>query len=97
MAERGLIGRIIVPAICIAITAAGLNNVYGDASEVERLAEQTACGKEHCAVTKLEASRNPISARYRYQTSVEKQTTATVECTREYWLIGEYRCELKLP
>jgi len=95
VAERSVFGRVIVPFLCIAVTVAGLNNVYGDASEVERLAEQTACGKDNCAVTKIEASRTPLSHRYRYQTSVEKQTTAAVECSREYWLIGEYHCELK--
>lgn len=86
------LARTIVPALCIAVTVAGLMNTYGDATEVEKLAEQTACGKEHCAVTKTEQRRSPFSHRYVYQTSLKRQTTAAVECTREFILIGAYAC-----
>jgi hypothetical protein len=95
MADAGPIRRIIIPFVCLAITAAGLNNVYGDASEVERLSEQTACGSEQCAVTKVEEGRTPFSHKYVYQTSLKAQTTATVECSRELVLIGAWHCEKK--
>jgi hypothetical protein len=85
--------RVLVPVVCIGVTVAGLVNTYGDASVVERLAEQEACGKEHCSVTTVEMQRNPFSHRYVFQTSVERQQTTAVECAREYVLIGNYGCK----
>jgi hypothetical protein len=95
MAEAGPIRRIVVPFVCLAVTAAGINNVYGDTSEVEALAEQTACGKDNCAVKILEASKTPFGHTYVYQTSVADQGKARVECARAMFLVGAYACERK--
>lgn len=93
MASGGGVVRIVIPLACLALTVAGLNNVYGDASEVEKLAEQTACGAENCSVTKVEMARSPFSQKYVYQTSLKGQTTVSVECSREFVFVGEYSCE----
>lgn len=95
MAEAGPIRRIVVPFICLAITAAAVNNVYGDTTEVERLAEERACGKEQCSVKILEVSKTPFSHTYVYQTSLKGQAQARVECARELVLVGSYECERK--
>lgn len=95
MAERGTISRIIIPVVCLLVTAAGLNNVYGDSGDVERLAESAACGGEHCSVKMVEMSKTPFGHKYVYQTNVDNQTTARVECAREYVLVGSYECEKK--
>ena len=95
MAEAGPIRRIVIPVVCLAITAAGLNNVYGDTAEVERLAEERACGKEDCSVKVLEVSKTPFSHTYVYQTSIKDQSSARVRCAREMVLVGSYACELQ--
>jgi hypothetical protein len=95
MAEAGPIRRIVIPVVCLAVTALGLMNVYGDASDVERLAEEAACGTVGCAVQRVEGRRTPFSHRYTYQLSRESMKTSAVECSREYLLVGAYRCESK--
>ena len=85
-------------AVCLAGTALGLNNTYGDDTEVKALAEKTACGSASCSVKMLRESRSALKQSYAYQTSlVEKgksgrSASVDVECARAYFLLGEYRC-----
>ena len=72
-------------------TALGLYNVYADNTEVRRLAERTACGERGC-VRLLGARRTPISQSFTFQTSIQPQRSAEVECARAYLLIGEFNC-----
>ena len=81
-------------ALCIAVTAAGLINVYGDNAEVIALAETAACGAPECSVQLTQMSRNPIEQAFTFQTSKKDQTVARVSCRRAFWLVGEYSCAL---
>lgn len=95
MAQAGAIRRIVIPVLCIVVTALGLNNVYGDSTAVEALAEQTACGAKDCAVKLVGEQKTPFSHTYTFQTSVRNMASVAVECSREYWLVGEYHCAQK--
>ena len=86
--------------LCLGATALGLNNTYGDNGDVRVLAEQTACGRAHCGVKKLSEGRSPFKQSFGFQTALVERGKSTqsasvdVECRREYWLVGEYRCEI---
>jgi hypothetical protein len=95
MSDAGPIRRFAIPIFFLGVTALGLINVYGDASEVERLAEETACGKVGCAVQRVEARRTPFSHYYAYQLSLQSTKTSGVECAREFVLVGDYGCTSK--
>lgn len=95
MAQAGPIRNIVIPVVCLGATALGLRNVYADSTDVEREAEIAACGKPACAAQQIGGSRTPLSHTYTYQLSRESSRTATVECSREFVLIGDYGCELK--
>jgi hypothetical protein len=43
----------------------------------------------------VEMSKTPFGHKYVYQTNVDNQATARVECAREYVLVGSYECEKK--
>lgn len=84
--------------VCLGGTALGLNNTYGDNSELKLLAEKVACGSTSCSVKTLHESRSPLKQAFGYQTALVehgksgRSATVDVECTREYFLLGEYRC-----
>jgi hypothetical protein len=90
--------RPLFAALCLAGTALGLNNTYGDNGDVKALAEKVACGAAACSVKMLHESRSALKQSFGYQTAlVEKgksgrSASVDVECTREYFLLGEYRC-----
>lgn len=94
-------GRIVRPllmGLCLALTALGLNNTYGDATELEALAEQTACGSAHCSLRKLSEARSPFKQTFGFQTAlvqkgkVDRSASVDVTCQRELVFLGEYRC-----
>ena len=105
MAESRGIGRSIVFVVCIAVTAFGLINVYGDNADVRAKAETVACGGPQCSVQMTAMSRNPITQSFTFQIAPKGQgsamvagsKSADVECTREYLLVGDYQCELDRP
>ena len=96
--EAGRIFRRLFAVLCLAGTVLGLNNTYGDNTEVKALAEKTACGSAQCSVKILHEGRSAFKQSYGYQTAlVEKGKTdhsasVDVDCQREYFLLGEYRC-----
>lgn len=99
MAARHVI-RPVFAIACLGLTALGLNNTYGDASEVKALAEKTACGSEHCSVTTLREARSAFKQSFGFQTALvqqgksSKSASVDVECERAYVLLGEYRCKV---
>jgi hypothetical protein len=90
--------RSLFAALCLAGTALGLNNTYGDDGEVKALAEKTACGSASCSVKMLHESRSAVKQSFGYQTALVERgksgrnASVDVECTRQYVLLGEYRC-----
>lgn len=83
--------RTTVSVLCLIATALCLYNVYGDNTEVTRLAETSACGAGGCVRT-LRAARTPISQDFTFQTRLEPPATASVTCQRAYWLVGDFAC-----
>lgn len=91
MAQNSIV-RMWVPIVCIALAGPAVYNVYGDNTEVSNQAETVACGKQGCAVRKLEEHRNALAQRFVFQTSVSPLKTQEVKCTRVLVLFGEYTC-----
>ncbi|HYQ41126.1 MAG TPA: hypothetical protein VER11_04140 [Polyangiaceae bacterium] len=99
--EARAIIRPLFAVLCLGATALGLNNTYGDNSEVKALAEKTACGNAPCVVKTLNEQRSAFKQTFGYQTAlVEKgkstqAATVDIECARAYVLLGEYECHVK--
>ena len=78
-------------------TGLGLYNVYGDPSDVERRAGLAGCGGQQCPFNINQASRNPLF--HSYMLSVQPAgrpgRSVDVECSRAYYLLGEYACVVK--
>lgn len=97
METRTLV-RVVVATLCIAITVLGLQNTYGDDSEVKALAQKTACGSPNCSVSVLRESRSAFSQSFSFQTTLaekakpSRSASVDVECKRKQVLIGEYGC-----
>ena len=91
--------RPLIAFLCIALTALGLNNTYGDNSAEKALAEQIACSADGCTAKLLSESRSAISQTFGFQTAVMKQGRATdnkvvqIECQRAYIFLGDYSCK----
>jgi hypothetical protein len=92
------ISRVIIPFLLLGATALGLNNTYGDNSDVIALAQKSACGRPGCGVTITRESRSPFSQEYSFQTRLikkgenERSATVDVECRRAYLLFGDWSC-----
>ena len=99
MEARALI-RPIFAVVCLGATALGLNNTYGDDTEVKALAEKAACGMAPCVVKTLSEHRSAFKQTFGYQTAlVEKGkskngASVDIECARAYVLVGEYECSV---
>jgi len=96
---RSLI-RPLFAIVCLAATALGLNNTYGDDTEVKALAQKTACGAAPCVVKTLREQRSAFKQSYGYQTALVEKGKSTnsasvdIECSRAYVLLGEYECRV---
>jgi len=90
--------RPLFAVLCLGGTALGLNNTYGDNSDVKALAEKTACGSAQCSVKTLSEARSALKQSFGYQTALVEQgkaaqgASADVVCEREYVLLGAYKC-----
>ncbi len=93
--------RVGLMVVCVGGTTLGLNNTYGDNSEVVANAQQVACGKPNCSYRLLRESRSAFSHEYAFQTELlakGKPTasgTAEVVCKREFILLGGFLCTPK--
>ena len=94
MAEPGVVRRVIIPFVFIGLTILGLLNTYGDATQVEKLAAETACGGQMCPAQMREFSRSPFSHDYVYQVGKEGRLV-NVRCSRAAIFVGDYHCEVK--
>ncbi|HEY4106213.1 MAG TPA: hypothetical protein VGM44_20075 [Polyangiaceae bacterium] len=96
--EGRTVVRFVVAAICIAVTGLGLENTYGDNSEVKALAQKTACGSLGCSISVLRESRSAFSQSFGFQTALvqkgnsSRSASVDVECKRKQVLIGDYEC-----
>jgi hypothetical protein len=80
-------------ASCLALAALSVRNVYGDASEVERSARESAsCPEPLCQLARVE--RTPFSQRYEF---VRRGETLVVRCARSALLLGPYECSRGAP
>lgn len=92
MANTSRVIRPIISIVLIAATALGLMNVFEDNPALVGQAETVACGGETCAVKMVARERNPLFQTFTFQTSIKKQTSATVKCHRQFYLVGPYQC-----
>lgn len=95
MSEPGIIRRVIVPVVLLGLTALGLLNTYGDATNVEKMAADAACGGTPCPVQMREFSRSPFSHEYIFQVGTGGGQRVTVTCKRGAIFFGDYHCEKK--
>ncbi len=99
MEARSLV-RPLFAVVCLAATALGLNNTYGDNTEVKAQAEKTACGLAPCVVKTLRENRSAFKQTFGYQTALVEQgntsssASVDIECTRAHVLLGVYRCSV---
>jgi hypothetical protein len=90
--------RAVVAFVCIGGTLLGLENTYGDNTEVKALAQKTACGSPDCSINVLRESRSAFSQSFSFQTTLvekgkhERSASVDVECKRKQFLIGDYEC-----
>ncbi len=99
MEARSLV-RPLFALLCLTATALGLNNTYGDDTEVKALAEKTACGSAPCVVKTLSEHRSAFKQTFGYQTALVEQgkskngASVDIECARAYVLLGGYECSV---
>ena len=85
-------------ALCLVGTGLGLNNTYGDDTEVKALAETAACGSAKCSVKLLHENRSAFTQAFGFQTSLvakgktDRSASVDVNCQRSLYLLGEYQC-----
>ncbi len=80
--------------LCVVVSVAGAYNVLSDNAEVERLAQEAACGKLDkvaCHPQKTRMERTPLAQTFDFVTTKQ---TVTVRCVRSALLVGDYGCEL---
>jgi hypothetical protein len=90
----GVIRRIVLPVLFIGLTALGLLNTYGDSTNVQKLASDTACGTPPCEVRMTEFSRSPLSHEYSFQVG-KHGDMVQVTCARAFIFLGDYACKKK--
>ena len=90
----GVFRRVILPVTLIGLTALGLINTYGDATGVQKLAGDTACGGTPCELRMTEFSRSPLSHEYAFQVG-KRGDQVQVSCARSAIFVGDYTCKKK--
>jgi hypothetical protein len=91
--KRALQSAIFV--ICVLASAAGMYNVMSDNAEVEKLAQQVACGNDSpmtCRAQKTFMERSPFAQTFEFATAKAK---IAVRCTRSAVLVGDYACTVR--
>lgn len=76
--------------LCVAASGLGIYNVMSDNADVERLAQQAACGDQTpCRAQKTSVERTPIAQTFEFVTAKRK---VTIRCARSFILAGDYAC-----
>lgn len=91
MSEPGVFRRIVLPVVLLGLTGLGLLNTYGDATSVQKLAGDTACGGSPCPLQMTEFSRSPFSHEYVFQVG-KGGKRVSVACSRSAIFFGDYAC-----
>jgi hypothetical protein len=91
--------------LLMAASAIGVYNVACDNADVERLAQEAACGggtgkaaQLGCTAQKTKMVRTPWDQTFDFVTAVassKKSGTASVHCMRSAVLVGEYSCQVR--
>jgi hypothetical protein len=91
--------------LLMAASAVGVYNVACDNADVERLAQEAACGggtgkaaQLGCTAQKTKMVRTPWDQTFELVTAVtasKKSGTATVHCMRSAVLVGDYSCQVR--
>lgn len=96
MRRLGSVLSFLVSVACLAVFAGAIHNVYGDPSEVDRLAHQTACSDQGplCNAQMTFWSRDVAGQTFTFVSATRSGTerTVTVTCRREFYVFGEYTC-----
>jgi hypothetical protein len=96
LSDNKSIFRTLFSVTLLGLTVLGAINVFGDNSEVVKMAETVACGTPGCAVQQTRGARNPIGQEFSFQTETSAQSRGgivDVSCRRSLFLVGEYSCE----
>lgn len=72
----------------LAVSVAGLYNVFGDAADLVPMAKKEACPSGLCGMTRLD--RTPFAQTFTFATP--KGETIEVSCRRAAVFFGEYGC-----
>ena len=87
----------ILGLLLIVASAIGVYNVVSDNGEVERLAQEAACGggvgkaaQLGCTARKTMMERTPFAQTFEFATPSKQ---VTVRCSRSAVLVGDYACE----
>lgn len=96
MAARNFI-RPLISVLLITLTVLGLHNVYADNAEVQKRAEEIACGGETCSARLVQLERTVLAQTFTFDTRPSEprasSRTSVVKCQREFVFAGGYRCE----
>ncbi|MBM4361996.1 MAG: hypothetical protein FJ104_04905 [Deltaproteobacteria bacterium] len=84
--------RTIFSLVLVVLTALGLWNTYGDATEVQAKAREVACGAPGCPGELRQFSRSAIGQEYLFDT---KSGSVAVSCSRAAIFVGDWACQKK--
>ena len=88
-----------VGLLLIVASLVGVYNVVADNADVEKLAEEAACGGgpgkaavPGCTARKTMIERTPLAQTFEFATA---KKSVTVRCARSAVLVGEYACAVR--
>lgn len=89
--------RPLISVLLLTLTVLGLLNVYADNSELQRRAEEVACGPESCSARLVQLERSVLAQTFTFDTRPQDGSgggsTVVVKCQREFIFAGGYACE----
>lgn len=91
--------RPLISVLLITLTVLGLINVYADNSDVQRRAEEVACGREPCTTRLTQLQRSVLAQTFTFDTrSLDGRggsSNVVVRCQRAFIFAGGYSCETR--
>jgi hypothetical protein len=85
--------RIAVTAALFGLGVLGWSMLHDDASLVER-ATELACRARACDATLTKKTRDLFGWTFTFATRGERTFSVNVTCTRGFWVVGDYRCDV---